>query len=632
MGRKKNLGQKEKEPVGPDGKRRFKYFNYYDDREFETEEQLIQYQRQRHFRCPECEVKAHSAGALAVHMEQVHGRVLKEVPNALPGRNDPRMLIIGLKGVPPHLLWQKAQGTDFEEHALRIVQQEMNKTGGTAAAAAAGAAAGGMAVPPIQPGMMMPGVLVPPLMPPGAPGRLQALPLPGMMMPPGAPGGAGMPGMPPMMPPGTMLPQMIPGMGAPMLMNPMMVPPGHGMPGLTKGGGAASSSSALPSTMQSAAGAPPGPAGQMQDHYAAAARDRDDQASHEQSKTPQSRNHKGTTSKGRYDKNTGGMMKGTSANAVPLGANKFVNNFSAGGGSSEGAVNYPAPADTGGSRANDSSTTVPLLSSGNVEDLQGNRILMNHPGGQHGQHQQGGNFPSQVQSQTLNNVNFPEQTGDPPPPLSVSQFHPSMTQLPQQSSLLTGSMGQFAYRPPPPNPGSIHQPGTAAPALALSSGTTVGMNQHQPSPMPAADPVASLSLGLSAAPKKAGSVLSSAAGGVQRERSPRRGPPTGPDGNNHFSATGGELIQQFPAPGGPGARPGFPPLIAKTAGGPFTSSVGVVKARATADPYGFKMAEVQSNQVLNWPYMFVQPEEIRASKVPDLRMEVKYGMDDGTKP
>ncbi len=34
-------------------------------------------------------------------MEQVHGRVLKEVPNALPGRNDPRMLIIGLKGVPP---------------------------------------------------------------------------------------------------------------------------------------------------------------------------------------------------------------------------------------------------------------------------------------------------------------------------------------------------------------------------------------------------------------------------------------------------------------------------------------------------------------------------------------------------
>ncbi len=67
-----------------------------------------------------------------------------------------------------------------------------------------------------------------------------------------------------MMPPGAMLPQMIPGMGAPLLMNPMMVPPGHGMPGLMKGGGAASSSSAPPSTMQSAAGAPPGPPGQMQ--------------------------------------------------------------------------------------------------------------------------------------------------------------------------------------------------------------------------------------------------------------------------------------------------------------------------------------------------------------------------------
>ncbi len=92
-------------------------------------------------------------------------------------------------------LFSLDSSTDYEEHALRIVQQEMNKTGGTAAAAAAGAAAGGMAVPPMQPGMMMPGVLVPPLLPPGAPGPLQALPLPGMMMPPGAPGGAGMPGI-----------------------------------------------------------------------------------------------------------------------------------------------------------------------------------------------------------------------------------------------------------------------------------------------------------------------------------------------------------------------------------------------------------------------------------------------------
>eukprot|EP00392_Amoebophrya_sp_AT5.2_P000192 g192.t1 len=267
MGRKKNI--KSDRNTGPDGRKRFKFWNYYDDKEFDTEEQLIQYQRQRHFRCPDCEVKAHSAPALAVHYEQVHGKTLRGVPNAIPGRDDPRVLIIGLKGVPADMLMSRASGTDFEEDALRIVKQEMAKQGhltplnmvggssshpGPASRTATPGVSGGhqaAASTGVLPGMTNNGTMNGMGMP--MPGMGNKMPggmnMPGMGMP-GGMGGmqGGMPGMPNM----AGMAGMMPGGMNPMLMGMMGMMPGMGTPGMpgmqmpgaaAPGGGSADASS-----------------------------------------------------------------------------------------------------------------------------------------------------------------------------------------------------------------------------------------------------------------------------------------------------------------------------------------------------------------------------------------------------
>lgn len=73
---------------------------WYCDREFEDDKVLIQHQRQRHFKCNQCNKRLNTSGGLQIHMQQVHKTTLTLVHNALPGRDSMEIEIFGMEGVP----------------------------------------------------------------------------------------------------------------------------------------------------------------------------------------------------------------------------------------------------------------------------------------------------------------------------------------------------------------------------------------------------------------------------------------------------------------------------------------------------------------------------------------------------
>lgn len=72
----------------------------YCNRDFADEDTLVQHQRAKHFRCPECNKQLNSAPGVAVHGRQVHKIEVSEVPDSLPGREDITLTIFGMAGVP----------------------------------------------------------------------------------------------------------------------------------------------------------------------------------------------------------------------------------------------------------------------------------------------------------------------------------------------------------------------------------------------------------------------------------------------------------------------------------------------------------------------------------------------------
>lgn len=202
MGRKSKKRQQEQQAA-------VKPFCYYCDRDFADENQLIQHQKARHFKCQRCNKRFINAPAMGIHMQQMHGMELDKVPNALPGREAPHVVIAGMHGIP----------TTIESVAKRLKVGEV----ATASAAAAVAAVApviprpvpmpmpmGMPRGPPPPGMMMqpppmmgmnPMMMMPPprgMMPPP---RGMMPPPHGMMMPPPGPAGMMMPPPPFMVPP-----------------------------------------------------------------------------------------------------------------------------------------------------------------------------------------------------------------------------------------------------------------------------------------------------------------------------------------------------------------------------------------------------------------------------------------------
>lgn len=76
---------------------------YYCDRIFSDENTLIQHQKNKHFKCAECNRKLNTAQGLAVHSYQVHKVTVDSVPGAKPGRENVEIEIFGMAGVPEGL-------------------------------------------------------------------------------------------------------------------------------------------------------------------------------------------------------------------------------------------------------------------------------------------------------------------------------------------------------------------------------------------------------------------------------------------------------------------------------------------------------------------------------------------------
>lgn len=74
---------------------------------------LIQHQKAKHFRCPQCPRRLNTAGGLSVHLWQVHKAEPGRLENTLPGRDSFEIEIYGMAGVPEDDLaqWRLRQGS-----------------------------------------------------------------------------------------------------------------------------------------------------------------------------------------------------------------------------------------------------------------------------------------------------------------------------------------------------------------------------------------------------------------------------------------------------------------------------------------------------------------------------------------
>jgi len=82
-------------------------FCFYCDRLFESEKVLIQHQRAKHFKCPQCHKRMSSAHGMMVHVFQVHKETIEKVPSAKSGRDSFDVEIFGMAGVPQDLIEQR---------------------------------------------------------------------------------------------------------------------------------------------------------------------------------------------------------------------------------------------------------------------------------------------------------------------------------------------------------------------------------------------------------------------------------------------------------------------------------------------------------------------------------------------
>lgn len=158
------MGKKKKKEAAP------AVWCFFCDRVFQDENTLVQHQRNKHFKCDNCNKKLNSSKSLAVHSYQVHKINVSSIPGAKPGKDSIEFEIFGMAGVPEGL----EPGMDIKE----LEQAKKQKL-----EAAAGPAPPG-AYPPPMPHLM------PPAFPPGAPMHSMpsmGMPPPGMFRPPAPP-------------------------------------------------------------------------------------------------------------------------------------------------------------------------------------------------------------------------------------------------------------------------------------------------------------------------------------------------------------------------------------------------------------------------------------------------------------
>ena len=61
---------------------------------------LVNHQKAKHFKCHKCNRRLVTGPSLMTHMARVHKETVHVIPNAIPGREDPKLDIFGSQGVP----------------------------------------------------------------------------------------------------------------------------------------------------------------------------------------------------------------------------------------------------------------------------------------------------------------------------------------------------------------------------------------------------------------------------------------------------------------------------------------------------------------------------------------------------
>mmetsp|Transcript_25081 Transcript_25081/g.46031 ORF Transcript_25081/g.46031 Transcript_25081/m.46031 type:complete len:318 (-) Transcript_25081:7-960(-) len=110
MGKKKEPGSTKYEAPFE-----LKPFCYYCDRDFDSAKTLIQHQRTKHFCCSECGLKFDTVMGLRVHMLNAYKKPLKEVPGAIPGRDNTDIVVHGMEGVPKTIIEEKTRKAAAEQ-------------------------------------------------------------------------------------------------------------------------------------------------------------------------------------------------------------------------------------------------------------------------------------------------------------------------------------------------------------------------------------------------------------------------------------------------------------------------------------------------------------------------------------
>jgi len=183
-------------------------FCYYCDRIYENERVLIQHQRAKHFKCPQCHKRISTAQGMMVHMFQVHKETIEHVPGAKEGRDSFEVEIFGMDGVPAEVVDEKRikvfgeaakkkPRTSPQQSQLQPIAQPQAheiKIPGTRNVFSIRPPGGagvnpmmmmGMPGMPMYPGMPFPGI--PQVLPPPMPLQMSALQLrPPTIPPPGA--------------------------------------------------------------------------------------------------------------------------------------------------------------------------------------------------------------------------------------------------------------------------------------------------------------------------------------------------------------------------------------------------------------------------------------------------------------
>lgn len=102
-------------------------FCYYCDKEFDCTKTLITHQRTKHFNCGECGLKFDTVTGLRVHMLNAYKKTMKEVPNAMPGRENPDIVVHGMEGLPKGMLEERNRKAKAERNEKDREQRAAEK-------------------------------------------------------------------------------------------------------------------------------------------------------------------------------------------------------------------------------------------------------------------------------------------------------------------------------------------------------------------------------------------------------------------------------------------------------------------------------------------------------------------------